>query len=164
MNIRLFKNEDWTLVWKLICPVIRKGETYPYDCDMTSEEAHYMWVNLTQEVYVAEDNRGSIIATYYIKPNQPSLGAHVANCGYIVAEDSRYRGIGRLICEHSQNEAIKKGYRAIQFNLVVETNEVSIYLWKKLGFSIVGRLPAAFKHKKLGYVAAYVMFKELIKE
>ena len=49
----------------------------------------------------------------------------------------------------------------MQFNLVVETNEASVYLWKKLDFSIVGRLPGAFSHPQQGFVDAFIMYKEL---
>jgi ribosomal protein S18 acetylase RimI-like enzyme len=65
------------------------------------------------------------------------------------------------MCEHSQVEAVKRGFKAMQFNLVVSTNAVAVNLWKKHGFSIVGTLPGAFQHRALGYVDAYVMFKTL---
>ena len=164
ITIRELKNPDWSAVWALMKPIIRKGETYPYNPEMTSEEACRMWVSSTQVVYVAEDDSGSILGSYYVKPNQPTLGAQVANCGYIVGESSRGCGIATLMCDHSQKEAIKLGYRAMQFNLVVETNEVSVYLWQKMGFTIVGKLPQAFKHLEYGYVDAYIMFKALIED
>ena len=162
ITIRKLQDPDWLAVWALMEPVIRKGEAYPYDLEMTSDGAHYMWIELTQEAYVAEDESGSILASYYIKPNQPTLGAHVANCGYVVSEAAQGRGIATLMCEHSQQEAVRLGYRAMQFNLVVKTNEVSVYLWKKMGFEIVGTLPGAFKHAKHGYVDAYIMYKVLV--
>ena len=66
------------------------------------------------------------------------------------------------MCEHSQEQAIRMGFRAMQFNLVVETNEGAIRLWQKHGYEVVGRLPGAFQHQRLGYVDALVMFKQLI--
>jgi RimJ/RimL family protein N-acetyltransferase len=142
--------------------VIRAGETYPYAMDMTVNQARHMWLDLTEVAYVAEDDNGELVGTYYIKPNQPTLGAHVANCGYMVAENARGQGVATAMCEHSQNEAIRLGYRAIQFNLVVETNKASVHLWKKLGFDIVGTLPGAFRHSSLGFVDAFIMYKALI--
>jgi len=144
-------------------PIIRAGETYPYATDMTVDQARRMWLDATEAAYVAEDEDGQLLGTYYIKPNQPTLGAHVANCGYMVAEHARGRGVGTALCEHSQEEAVRLGYRAMQFNLVVETNEASVHLWKKMGFDVVGRLPGAFKHEKLGFVDAFVMYKTLVK-
>lgn len=164
ITIRELKNPDWSVVWALMEPIIRQGESYPYDPEMTSEEARRLWVDLTQAAYVAEDGSGTILGSYYIKSNQPALGAHVANCGYVVSEASRRRGIATLMCDHSQQEALERGYRAMQFNLVVETNEVSVYLWQKMGFTIVGKLPRAFKHLEHGYVGAYIMFKSLVED
>lgn len=162
MRIREFQEDDWPNVWQFMEPVIRAGETYPYALDMTVGQARRMWLEITESAYVAEDEDSSLLGTYYIKPNQPALGAHVANCGYMVAEQARGRGVATSLCKHSQAEAVRLGYRAMQFNLVVEPNEASVYLWKKLGFNVVGRLPGAFNHPQLGFVDAFIMYKELV--
>ena len=161
IDIRPIREADWPAVWQFMEPVVRAGETYPYAIDMTVEGARRMWIEAPAETYVAVDADGSILGSYYIKPNQPTLGAHVANCGYVVSEAARGRGIATQMCEHSQSEALRLGYRAMQYNLVVETNAASVHLWQKMGFTIVGLLPGAFKHSKLGYVGAYVMYKVL---
>ena len=129
--------------------------------DMTVDRARRQWLESTEAVYVACGDDDELLGTYYIEPNQPTLGAHVANCGYMVAADARGRGIATSMCEHSQNEAVRLGYRAMQFNLVVETNAASVYLWNKLGFSVVGRLPGAFQHPQKGFVDAFIMYKLL---
>jgi L-amino acid N-acyltransferase YncA len=161
--IRRITDVDWDNVWAIMKPVVRAGETYPYARDMTAAEAHKMWLDIPEASYVMEDAAGNVLGTYYIKPNQPTLGAHVANCGYIVAESARGQGVASRMCEHSQAEAVRLGYRAMQYNLVVKTNEASVYLWKKMGFAIVGTLPGAFHHPLHGYVDAFVMYKELLK-
>lgn len=161
LTIRPLAGNDWMSVWALMQPVIRAGETYPYARDMTETDARKMWIELPEASYVAANGSGEILGTYYIKPNQPTLGAHVANCGYIVGENARGQGVATAMCEHSQSEALRLGYRAMQYNLVVKTNEASVYLWKKLGFHIVGLLPAAFNHAQHGFVDAYVMYKQL---
>ena len=144
-------------------PVIRAGETYPYARDLTDAAAQKLWLENPEASYVAEDESGQLLGTYYIKPNQPALGAHVANCGYIVSENARGRGVASRMCEHSQAEAVRLGYRAMQYNLVVKTNAASVYLWKKMGFDVAGTLPGAFHHPAHGYVDAFVMYKELLK-
>lgn len=161
--IRRITDADWDNVWAIMKPVVRAGETYPYARDMTAAEAHKMWLDIPEVSYVMEDASGNVLGTYYIKPNQPTLGAHVANCGYIVAESARGQGVASRMCEHSQAVAVELGYRAMQYNLVVKTNEASVYLWKKMGFAIVGTLPGAFHHPLHGYVDAFVMYKELLK-
>ena len=114
--------------------------------------------------FVAVDENNAVLGTYYIKPNQPALGAHVCNCGYIVSESVRGRGIASEMCEHSQCEALSQGFRAMQYNLVVSTNEGAVRLWKLHGFEIVGTLPKAFQHLRLGFVDAFVMYKQLGEE
>ena len=100
---------------------------------------------------------GGILGTYYIKQNQPSLGSHVCNCGYMVSPLAQGKGLAKQLCTHSQKIAKELGYRAMQFNLVVNTNIASIKIWPKLGFEIIGRLPQAFNHPTHGYVDALIM-------
>jgi len=102
------------------------------------------------------------VGTYYLRPNSLALGAHVANAGYVVAEQARRQGIGSRLCQHSLQAAQRLGFRAMQFNLVVSTNSAGIRCWQRNGFQVVGTLPGAFRHKRLGYVDALVMFQGLV--
>ena len=161
ISINKIEESDWSLIWKILEPVFRSGETYAFSPDISETEAHRVWVENPVATYVAKDNFDNILGTYYIKPNQPTLGAHVCNCGYIVSESARGKGIASLMCQHSQQAAKQLGFRAMQFNLVVSTNEVAVRLWQKLGFEIIGTLTEAFKHSKYGFVDAFVMYKQL---
>ena len=141
--------------------MFRAGETYALSPDITEAEARKVWVELPTVTYVGQSSDGEVLGTYYIKQNQSGGGSHVCNCGYIVGENARGRGIASLMCEHSQREAKDLGFRSMQFNFVVSTNEGAVRLWQKFGFEIVGRLPGAFFHPKHGFVDAFVMFKHL---
>ena len=141
--------------------MFRAGDTYPFSPEITEKEAHKAWIETPSVTFVATDEDDRIIGTYYIKPNQPALGAHVCNCGYIVGENARGRGIATDMCQHSQREAVNQGFTAMQYNLVVSTNEGAVHLWNKQGFDLIGSLPGAFRHPKLGFVDAYVMYKKL---
>ena len=121
IDIRELQEYDWPRVWVFMELIIRAGETYPYAVEMTVDQARRMWLEVTERTYVAEDENGELLGSYYIKPNQPTLGAHVANCGYMVSETARGRGVATSMCQHSQKEAVRLGYRAMQFNLVVKT-------------------------------------------
>jgi RimJ/RimL family protein N-acetyltransferase len=142
-------------------PVFRAGETYAFSPDITEQEATQAWIKVPSATFVAVDEDDNIVGTYFIKPNQPALGSHVCNCGYIVATHARGKGIASIMCEHSQREAATRGFRAMQYNLVVSTNENAIRLWMKHGFEIIGTLPNAFRHARLGFVDAFVMYKHL---
>lgn len=161
VNIRLFQPRDWPTVWHILEPVFRAGETYSFATDISEQEAHKAWIELPSMTFVAEDNTGQILGTYYLKPNQPGQGAHVCNCGYVVSAAARGKGIAATMCQHSQHQAAQHGFHAMQYNLVVSSNESAVRLWQKLGFAIVGTLPEAFEHPTRGFVDAYVMFKKL---
>ena len=158
--IRRAEVRDESAVWQIIEPVFRAGDTYAIAKDISREAALAYWFGDDKQTYVFEDESG-VLGTYYLKTNQGGGGAHVCNCGYMTSPLARGRGIAGLMCEHSQEEAIKAGFRAMQFNFVVSTNEGAIRLWQKLGFEIVGTLPKAFAHPEKGFVDAHVMYKRL---
>jgi len=162
MQIRPYAPADWPAVWALLEPVFRAGETFPHDPTIGAAEALGLWVEQSQRVMVAVDPGGAVVGTYYLRPNTLCLGAHVANAGYVVAEHSRRRGVGSRLCQHSLETAWRLGFRAMQFNLVVSSNSAAIRCWRNNGFVVVGTLPGAFHHRKLGYVDALVMLQSLV--
>lgn len=140
---------------------MRAGETYPQPRDISREAALAYWWRPEHSVFVAEDDDGVPAGTYYLKANSTGPASHVANCGYMVLPDAAGRGLGRRLCEHSLQEARTRGFRAMQFNLVIATNARAVHLWKSCGFEIAGRLPGAFAHPVQGFVDALVMFRTL---
>ena len=159
MEIRPAAEPDREAVWAILQPVIRAGETYPLPPDIGRDEALAYWFAAEHEVFVAD--AGTIVGTYYLRPNQRGGGSHVANCGYMTAPWAAGRGVGRAMCEHSLARAAARGFRAMQFNFVVSTNDRAVRLWQRCGFAIVGRLSSAFDHPSRGYVDALVMFRSL---
>jgi ribosomal protein S18 acetylase RimI-like enzyme len=160
LKIRKAGPADFGAIWPIFREIVSAGETYPSDPDTSEEEAFDIWTVKPQATFVAELN-GEIVGTYFLKANQPGLGNHVCNCGYMVSSRARSKGIASAMCEHSQGEAKQQGFKAMQFNLVVSTNEGALRLWQKLGFEIVGTLPKAFRYKDKRYVDAHVMYKWL---
>jgi len=160
MTIREASANDIDAIWEIFENVVKGGDTYAFAPDTTKEEFLNIWFAPVMKTYVAEDD-GRIIGSYFIKPNQPGLGAHIANCGYMVHTDVRGKGTGRQMCEHSLIVAKQLGYKGMQYNIVVSTNIKAVELWKKVGFRIIGTIPGGFKHLQLGYVDAYIMFREI---
>ena len=160
MNIRPATPADHAAIWDILALTIRAGDTYPLPHDMAREEALNYWFSPAHSVFVAEDD-ASVLGTYFIRPNHRGGGSHVANCGYVTASSATGRGVGHAMCEHSLAHAKTRGFRAMQFNFVVSTNERAVRLWQACGFDIVGRLPGAFNHPMLGDVDALVMFRSL---
>jgi len=160
MEIRTATPADRQGIWKILEPVIRAGETYPLPRDMSREDALSYWFSPGHEVFVAEQE-DQIVGTYYLRANQKGGGSHVANCGYMTAPWATGRGVARAMCRHSLAAAAERGFRAMQFNFVVSTNERAVRLWQACGFEIVGRASGAFHHPALGYVDTLVMFRRL---
>jgi len=152
--------EHWAGIWEIFHRVVEAGDTYVYDPDTDEPTARQIWMCPEVKPFVAVGD-GQIAGTYILKSNQPGLGAHVANAGFMVHPESRGSGVGLAMGRHALETARSLGYKAMQFNFVVSTNTAAVALWQKLGFNIVGTLPKAFRHARIGFVDAYVMFREL---
>jgi L-amino acid N-acyltransferase YncA len=163
LKIRPAISTDRDVIWKIFQDVVAAGDTYVFDPDTSREEALAYLFRTDTHTYVAEQNE-QIVGSYILRPNQPALGSHVANAGFMVASAARGLGVGRAMGEHCLAEARRLGFRAMQFNFVVSTNESAVHLWQDLGFKIVGTLPSAFRHSEKGYVDVYVMFRSLIED
>ncbi|MCO5366762.1 GNAT family N-acetyltransferase [Pseudomonas alliivorans] len=160
IHIRPMTPDDFDHFWPTFHSVVQAQETYAYDPTLTFEQARDVWMKLPLHTLIAEED-GQLLGSYYLKANAAGPGSHVCNCGYMVTDTARGRGVARLMCEHSQQLARDSGFLAMQFNSVVATNEVAVALWHKLGFETVGRLPNAYRHARLGLVDCLVMFKWL---
>jgi ribosomal protein S18 acetylase RimI-like enzyme len=160
IHIRPMTSEDFEHFWPTFHSVAAARQTYAYDPALSKEQARALWMDLPLHTLVAEED-GVLLGSYYLKANASGPGDHVCNCGYMVTEAARGRGVARFMCEHSQQLARESGFLAMQFNSVVASNEVAVALWSKLGFETVGRLPKAYRHAQLGLVDCLVMFKWL---
>jgi ribosomal protein S18 acetylase RimI-like enzyme len=160
MLVRKAEPADAAAIAAIILPTIREGATYALDPELSEADALGYWFGADKETFVAEED-GAIVGTYVLRPNQAGGGKHVCNCGYMTSATAMGRGVARRMCAHSLEHARAQGYRAMQFNFVVSTNARAVRLWLSLGFTIVGRLPLAFRHPTAGFVDALVMFQQL---
>jgi GNAT superfamily N-acetyltransferase len=160
LQIRRARKEDRDAIWQIFHAVVAGGDTYVFNPNISRRKALAYWLSPKTRCYVALSDQG-IVGSYILKANQPELGSHVANAGFMVSPSARGRGIGRAMAEHSLYEAERLGFRAMQFNFVVATNKPALCLWKDLGFKIVGPLPGAFRHTRRGFVDVYVMYRRL---
>ena len=159
-EIRPATDGDFDDIWRIFRAVVEPGDAYTFGPETTLEQARDFWLSEGSSAFVAAVD-GTICGAYLLKPNQPGLGSHVANAAYMVEPAARGLGLGEAMGRHSLAEAKARGFLAMQFNIVVSTNEPAVRLWSKLGFAIVGTLPGAFRHARLGFVDAYVMHRAL---
>lgn len=163
MNIRLALPDDFEEIWPIFHDIVSKGDTYGYEIDADKANAFTFWMDHPRQTFVVVQD-GKILGSYFIVTNHQGPGGHVCNCGYMVAAQARGRGLATAMCEHSQQQALELGYKAMQFNFVAASNKGAVTLWNSLGFSTVGRLPNAFCHPSLGFVDALVMYKWLMQD
>ena len=158
--IREIDDDAFDRFWPSFQSIVRARDTYAYDPALDRETARALWCDVPLRTYVAHMG-DAVLGTYYLKPNGAGPGGHVCNCGYMVSEAARGRGIAARMCEHSQGVARALGFRAMQFNSVVSTNEGAVRLWLRSGFSEIGRVPGGFEHPVHGYVDTLILHKHL---
>ena len=155
------QDSDWPLVWGVLEPAFRAGQSYPLPRDVSEAAAKKYWTKLDGYNAVARDADEKIVGVYYLRPDQGGPGAHVCNAGYVIAEEARGAGYATALCLQSQKKALSMGFRAMKFNLVVATNISAVKAWKRAGMEIIGTAQKAFDHPIEGLVDAHIMYKLL---
>jgi L-amino acid N-acyltransferase YncA len=160
--IREATDADWPGIWQFLRPIVRAGETYTWEPEITEEDARTKWLVVPPwRVVVAVDPDGEIVGTAKVGPNQDGPGAHVANASFMVDPARAGEGIGRALGEHVLQVARDAGFYAMQFNAVVETNTNAVALWRSLGFEVLTTIPDAFRRPTGELVGLHVMYRRL---
>lgn len=152
--------QDCDQILDILGPVIAAGATYAFPNGADREQIRVWWFDPGHEVFVAETG-DQIVGTYFLKANQSGHGDHVANCGYVTDSTAAGRGVASAMCRHSLRRARDRGFAAMQFNLVVGTNQRAVALWRRMGFDIVGTIPQGFRDPEVGPVDCFVMYRTL---
>jgi GNAT superfamily N-acetyltransferase len=161
MEIREMAESDWPQVWPIVEEVTAARETFPFDPSWTEEVAHAVWVESPPGLTVVAHDGPTVLGTAKMGPNRPGPGSHVATASFMTASSARGRGVGRGLCEFAIDWATRQGYSAMQFNAVVESNIGAIRLYEDLGFTVIGTVPQAYEHARLGRVGLHVMHRFL---
>lgn len=162
MLIREATAQDWPAIWPFFREIVREGRTYCYDRDLTEAKAREIWmIEPAARTVVAEDTDGAILGTANMYANRGGGGAHVASASFMVNPARSGGGVGRALGNHVLDWARTEGFRAIQFNAVVETNTAAVALWKSLGFEVLATVPEGFYDPVEGYVGLHIMYRRL---
>jgi GNAT superfamily N-acetyltransferase len=161
MHIREYVDTDWPSVWPIFREVVAAGDSFAYDPGWSSTQAREVWIEAPPGRTVVACDGSRVLGTAKMGPNRPGPGSHVSTASFMVAGDARGRGVGHALGEYALSWAREQGYAAMQFNAVVESNHVAVGLWQSLGFRIIGTVPEAFEHRKLGLVGLHIMYRRL---
>jgi GNAT superfamily N-acetyltransferase len=162
LTIREARPDDWEAIWPFFHRIVAAGETYAYDPDMSEAEGRRTWmIGPPGRTVVATDGAGAIAGTANMYANRGGPGSHVASASFMVDPERAGQGVGRALGEHVIAWARESGFRAIQFNAVVETNHGAVALWRSLGFEVLATVPEAFHHPRHGYVGLLIMHRFL---
>ncbi|HIE5511023.1 TPA: N-acetyltransferase family protein [Stenotrophomonas maltophilia] len=159
MEIRPASADDFDAMWAIFKAAIATEDSLPFAGTFEAGTFRSHWFGV-QAAFVAV-LEGRVVGMYKMGANYPDLGAHVASATYVVDPLTQGHGIGRALVEDSLVRARSEGFLAMQFNYVVSTNAPAVELYRKLGFAVVGTLPAAFRHGQLGLVDVFVMHRFL---
>jgi L-amino acid N-acyltransferase YncA len=161
MEIREASAQDWPAIYPFFSAIVAEGETYAYPEHLSLEQARSYWMIPPPGRTVVAVQEETVLGTATMGPNRPGRGAHVATASFMVDPARSGHGVGRALGAHVLAWARQAGYRAMQFNAVVETNTAAVRLWQALGFQILATVPEAFHHQVHGYVGLHLMYQRL---
>ena len=155
--IRVATDADWPRIWPFFNAIVQEGESYAFPLDLTVESGRSWWMEQPPGETCVLEEGGVVLGSAKMGPNRPGRGDHVGTASFMVAPEGRGRGVGRALGDHVVAWHRERGYAAIQFNAVVETNTAAVRLWRSLGFEVVGTVPRAFQSASHGPVGLHVM-------
>ncbi|MGH3387162.1 MAG: GNAT family N-acetyltransferase [Nocardioidaceae bacterium] len=162
MLIREATDDDWPAIWPFLHDIVAAGETYTLPRDLGEDRAREIWMLPPPDrTVVAVDHDGTVLGTAKMNRNHQGPGAHIASASFMVDPAHGGKGVGRALGEYVVDWAREAGYRALQFNAVVETNTRAVALWKSLGFAVIGTLPEGFQLPTKEYVGLHIMHLRL---
>lgn len=159
MNIvvRKYEKSDVPQMVEIWNEIVNEGKAFPEEDPLSHEDA-YLFFQEKTFAGVAVEN-GEILGLYVIQPNNVGRCGHIANASYGVKSNQQGKGIGEKLVLHSLEAAASFGFRIMQFNAVVTTNEAAIHLYKKLGFHSLGVIPGGFRQRNDKYVDIMLFYK-----
>ena len=161
MLIRDASADDWPAIWPFLRRIVAAGDTYTLPVDLPEGDARAMWMLSPPERTVVAVEGDVVVGSAKMGPNHRGPASHIATASFMVAPEHQGRGVGRALGEEVVRWATAEGYRAIQFNAVVEANRRAVALWTSLGWEVVGTLPEGFRHPTEGYVGLHIMLRRL---
>jgi GNAT superfamily N-acetyltransferase len=160
-TIRRATDQDWPSIYPFYAAIMAQGKTYAFPEGQSLDDARPWWMEQPPGQTVVALDSDTIVGSAKMGANRPGRGAHVATGSFLVDPAHQSRGVGRALGQYVLDWARAEGFKGIQFNAVVESNQAAVHLWQSLGYEIVGTAPASFDHPEDGLVGLHLMFQHL---
>ncbi|GAA4685465.1 GNAT family N-acetyltransferase [Nocardioides nanhaiensis] len=162
ISVRPATDADWPCIWPIILEIAASQDTFAMEATPSECAMRASWMTQPPgRVVVAIDIVGQVLGTANMYANRPNQGSHVASGSLMVAAPARARGVGRALVRDMVAWATGYGFRGIQFNAVVASNQRAVRLYESESFRVVGAAPGGFLHPTLGFVDLLVLWRDL---
>lgn len=145
--IRRYEPRDVTATMSIWNEVVRDGIAFPQVEELTAGTADSFFSSQSYTGVAEDTETGEVLGLYILHPNNIGRCGHICNTSYAVRSDKCGLHIGEQLVKDSLAVGARLGFRVLQFNAVVATNIHALHLYKRLGFTQLGRIPQGFRMK-----------------
>lgn len=142
-----------TDIWNVI---LADGIAFP-GTEMYNESSFHQYL-LEQDAVNCLFYDGELVGYYVLHPNNIGRCSHVANASFCIAKEFRGKKLADALVKDCLKKAQALGFRGMQFNAVVVSNQPAIHTYQKNGFEIIGTIPQGFHLKDGTYSDIYIMY------
>mmetsp|Transcript_2407 Transcript_2407/g.3398 ORF Transcript_2407/g.3398 Transcript_2407/m.3398 type:complete len:257 (-) Transcript_2407:153-923(-) len=148
----VFDESDHLVGMEMLNEVLREGQAWPFENELNAEG--FKGYFLSHAAFTVKEKHGAqnVVGIFYIKPNFPGRCSHICNGGFVTNKEYRGLGVATFMGKAFLRMAKDLGYKMAYFNLVFDSNKVSIQLWENLGFQRIVTVPKAARLKGIPYL------------
>ena len=162
VTIREYRSQDMEEAMNVWNEVIREGIAFPQLEELTGQTADEFFREQSYTGIAEDGETGEVVGLYILHPNNVGRCGHICNTSYAVKSGKRGLHIGEMLVKDSLSVGARLGFRILQFNAVVASNIHALHLYKRLGFTQLGRIPQGFLMKDGHYediILQYIVLK-----
>ena len=126
--IRKYDRSDAKEAMEIWNSVVREGIAFPQLEELTEDTADGFFSSQSYTGIAVEEETGQVVGLYILHPNNVGRCGHICNTSYAVKKGIRGKHIGEQLVKDSMAVGKRLGFRILQFNAVVATNEIALHL------------------------------------
>lgn len=151
VTVRAYEKNDAAQAACVWNEVVEDGVAFPQMDFLTEEEGDRFFSGQSFTGVACDSDGDSIVGLYILHPNNVGRCGHICNTSYAVKKGLRGQHIGEKLVLDSIVRGAELGFKILQFNAVVRSNEYALRLYKRLGFTQLGVIPQGFLMKDGSY-------------